>query len=300
MKNFSNKNSIKDHNFMIFELLISEICNLDCSYCYMRNYSKSWGTYYRKDKIKEIIDTIESLPYNSAICLSGGESSLHPNFLELIKYSSEKKLHGVHINTNFRFNKDTLEKILNINNNIVFHISFHGVETQTVDEYIEKLLMLKPDCLELNVMINPNKKYIQKTEEFINACIKNNIKFYLKPVYIHNKYKLTNVAFDIMEKYKDVTTKEYIDDTGKEYNDFDLKDMLPMNTYNWDCYYTFFTINCDKGNIKQMCQLFPKMNLFDDYDFFKNYKLDEPKKCQFINGCLWASALDHYKEAPNK
>ena len=292
---FSNTNKIKDHNFLIFELIIIEVCNQNCSYCYMRNESPSWKSFSSYKKICDVIDKLCEINKPISICLSGGESTLHPNIINIIKYLKSKNIFDIHINTNLQLSSEKLQNIIDEHKDTIFHISYHY---EADDNFISKLKMIDPKNRELNVMIDPDKKKHEKLERYINELISENINFYLKPVYINSKFKPTKNTISIMEKYSKYTTKEYIDNNNKLYNDYDLymSKIIPMNTFNWKCYYIFFTITCSTGNIKQMCKLFNLSNIFDDIEFFKNYDLQKPQICPFTNSCLWASSLDHYKE----
>ena len=298
-----NMNELKDHDFMIFEILCLELCNLHCTYCYMRNDSPTWESFYFKKNIIKIIDFIASelSHHNPSICLSGGECTLHPNFIDFVKlidkYIQNKKLRDIHINTNLSLSKEKIQEVIDINKDCWWHVSYH-IETD-VDEFFEKILYLhnQGQHIEFNIMIHPAAKYKDKIDKLIELAKSHNIDFYLKPVYINATYKPTKYVMDILEIYKDDAKKEYIDNNKKQYNDYDLLkgNLVPMDTKGWDCYYSFFTIRADDGKIKQMCRLFPELNLFKDIEFFKNYDLSKPVTCT-MDYCLWASSLDQYKE----
>lgn len=292
MNQFSNRNQIKNHDFFIFELLIIELCNMDCSYCYMRNDSPSWGKFSTKEDIWKVIHQLEKMEQKVSICLSGGEASLHPNFLEFVEYiSNSKYIYELHINTNLRMNQDILERILNINPSVQFHISWH---VEADNEFLNKIKYIPQNNQELNIMIHPSKKYKNDILEFIESCVESNIQFNLKPIFIGDAFKPSPYVLSMMQHSHQ--KKEYTDGI-KEYSDFDLysEDLLPMQTMGWSCYYIFYTIDCRQGNIKQMCKLWNDLNIFKDFQFFKNYDLSKPIKCPFDSRCLWASSLDHLK-----
>jgi len=303
---FYNRNEIKDHNFLIFELLIIEVCNLHCSYCYMRNESPTWESIYRKEKITAIIEKLSSLNKPVSICLSGGEATLSPHFMYFVKLitthikNPNSAIKNLHINTNFRLSKEKIKEIQSINPNVTFHISYHSSDETPQDEFIEKLLLLPSEHRELNIMLHPKKSELKKTENFIQKCIEAGINFYVKPVYINGKYKPQKHALEIIEKYSQYTTKEYIIESKEDktpMNDWDLyqNNLIPLDTFGYNCKYTFFTID-GNGYIKQMCKLFDINNIFDDFQFFLDYNIKDGIICPFKNSCLWASSLDHLKE----
>jgi len=292
---FSSKGAIKDHDFLIFELLITEICNMHCSYCYMRNDSETWGKFSSTKEVLAVIDELAKIPHPVSICLSGGECTLHYKIVYIVeyiqKYIDEGKIKDLHINTNLQLSPEKLHKINYINPDIVYHISWHA-DTLKDLEFKEKLLTIKN--VELNIMIHPNKKYYNDIIDMQNFAEEHNKNYNIKPVYINSKFKSNNYILNTMKLNN---TKEYIDNFGVEWNDYDLytHDMLPMDTYGWKCYYIFFTIECRSGRVKQMCTLFEPMNIFTHLDFFKAYDMTKPIICPFENSCLWASSLDHYK-----
>jgi len=290
---FSNKNSIKNHDFFIFELLIIELCNFKCSYCYMRNESPTWGSFSTKKEIFKVIKKLEELNNKVSICLSGGEASLHPNFLEFVDYiTNSEKIHSLHINTNLQLSEEKIEKILKIDSDVKFHISFHA--GQSDKDFKIKLKKIPKKNQELNIMIHPAKKYKKDIDDIVKFCDTNNILYNIKPIFINSKFKPSQYVIESMN-YKN-SNKEYTDG-NRDYNDYDLykEGLLPMNTLGWECYYIFYTIDCKQGNIKQMCRLYDDLNIFKNFDFFNNYDLSKPIICSFKNSCLWASSLDHYK-----
>ncbi len=298
-------NTIPEHNFLIFELLIIELCNLTCDYCYMRNESPSWGSFYGKDSIIKIIDRLSALNKPVSISLSGGEASKHPNFIFFIEYITslinKTSILDLHINTNLSLSKEKINNILMINPNTVFHISYHSVDKTDTDGFVNKLKLIPEPNRELNIMIHPSKMEGPNIISTIEALILEEIPFYLKPVYINSKYKPTPWVTKLMDKYNSFVKKEYkaIYDNGtmEMYSDYDLlkNDLIPLQSYGCDCNYTFFTINCKKGDIKQMCRIFPIQNLFQDFNWFLNYDITKSIICPIQTGCLWASQLDHKK-----
>ncbi len=112
-----------------FNFYINTICNQTCDYCYARNGMK-WNT------IRSLSNTIESLSWfknfpRSIISLIGGEPTLHPHIMYILKWMVESKLdeqHEIHIYTNGTFNK-SFE--LNIARRFTWTFSYHGKFTDT-------------------------------------------------------------------------------------------------------------------------------------------------------------------------
>jgi len=292
MHSLSNKNSIKEHDFIIFELLIMEMCNMNCSYCYMRNDSPTWGKFSTKQEVYNTIVQLEKIDKKISICLSGGESTLHPNFLEFVEYISKIDNFELHINTNLQLSLSKLSKLLEYD--IKLHISYHSEAENDIDFY-QKLLSIPQHKQELNIMVDPRRSEEDNIDNIVKFCQDNDILFNMKPIFINDNFRPSPYVLSKMEQENQ--NKEYVDDKGKLYSDYDLwsNDLIPMDTYGWDCYYIFYTIDCKTGNIKQMCKLFDDLNIFDNLKFFQDYDLSKPQQCPFKSKCLWASSIDHYK-----
>lgn len=302
---FYNRNEISNHDFLIFELLIIEVCNLHCSYCYMRNDSPTWESLYTKKNVLKVIDQLSKMNKPVSICLSGGEASLNPHFMMYIKILTEliadpnSAIRDLHINTNLRLSIDKINEIKAINPKTIYHISYHSSDATPHQDFVDKLLAIDADKRELNIMLHPKKSELEKVDEFIQLCEKNELRFYVKPVYINDHYKPTKNILEVIKRYANSATKEYVVETETEtvrMNDWDLYDnkLIPLDTEGYNCKYTFFTLD-GNGNIKQMCGLFDIKNIFDDFQFFQDYDMDKGIICPFKSKCLWASSLDHLK-----
>jgi len=89
MKNFPER--------IVLEL--TPLCNLSCPMC-PRHYIKDTDGFMNKELYKKLVDEI-STEYSDAVILPfwRGESCMHPNFIELIDYTLQKKMR-IHLSTN--------------------------------------------------------------------------------------------------------------------------------------------------------------------------------------------------------
>jgi len=78
---------------------ITEKCNLGCPTCYA---SSGQGSDLSLDKIEKMMDFAIDSEYDNAeiLQISGGEPTMHPEFIEIIKLAKEKKFKYVMLNTN--------------------------------------------------------------------------------------------------------------------------------------------------------------------------------------------------------
>ena len=83
---------------------ITNICNLNCSFCPKNNRPKRFMTV---DEFNTIIDEIS--PLTNTVCLHlMGEPLLHPNIKEIFEICNQKKL-NVHLTTNGTLVRQNLE-----------------------------------------------------------------------------------------------------------------------------------------------------------------------------------------------
>ncbi|MBU1179859.1 radical SAM protein [Patescibacteria group bacterium] len=74
-------------------------CNLNCVFCARRNIDYRFG-YMNFELYKKIIDEGSINGLRSVKLVRGGESLLHPRFVEMVKYAKDKGVLDVMFNTN--------------------------------------------------------------------------------------------------------------------------------------------------------------------------------------------------------
>lgn len=140
-EDLSHNISILDSTDVVLNLELTYKCNLKCSHCYQTE-SSSELIKYNKDsyvdffKIKKIIAIMENKFDNFTVCLSGGEPTLHPNFIEIINILKESKKK---IEIILMTNGTTLDKLLNKDNNLIekidtFKISVDGFSKEIFEK----------------------------------------------------------------------------------------------------------------------------------------------------------------------
>jgi len=100
-------------------------CNASCYYCYYKNNLDD--SFMNTDEIYYQIDKAKEFGFNK-IELSGGETSIHPDFINIIKYSSLKNLKVSTLSNCIIFKNRSIldEAIFNGLNEIL--ISVHGLK----------------------------------------------------------------------------------------------------------------------------------------------------------------------------
>lgn len=148
-------------------------CNYKCSFCYYRNQLDEVDSF---EVIKERIDYLAECGFNE-IDLSGGESSIHENFLEIIRYAKSKNLSISMLSNgskfdNINFLKESQEAGLE---EILF--SLHGYKHEHdkivhVSGAYDKLIKSIQNCkvLGINVRINTTiTQLFKSTDEMIQV-----------------------------------------------------------------------------------------------------------------------------------
>jgi len=125
-----------------FTWLTNHSCNYRCPYCFLDG---RWDEFKRSDKHfskKEIIAAwkrIRDSYSESHICISGGEPTIYPEFIDIVKEISQ--MHTVGISTNLSLDVSKITENLNPSR-VDLSISFHPHFTK-VEAMLEKLNVLK-------------------------------------------------------------------------------------------------------------------------------------------------------------
>lgn len=87
----------KEHSFQGVELEITKgsICTWNCRFCYQKKYEKeeqNWEKYLRLDRGLEMFQKLNQAGFRSVYFL-GGEPTLNPDFLGLLKMAKEYQFH---------------------------------------------------------------------------------------------------------------------------------------------------------------------------------------------------------------
>lgn len=200
-------------------------CNLSCKMCYIKKSGRITG-FMDFDLFKKIIDQLQNqLPTKSVFLSFGGEPTLHPRFLDMVQYASDKGI-GVHITTNGTLLTEKKIDLL-LNTRGVYSVRFSidgfkesyekirvGANYETVIKNTKYMLQRKKELglkLSIGVCYTKSTQPEDEEEKFIkywkplvgtdsvahSVCIDNN----LVPIYeeyIEKKRRLCHFLWDYM------------------------------------------------------------------------------------------------------
>lgn len=107
-------------------------CNLKCIHCY-GGFDNQRSEYMSLENFKKLVDDLAALNVTS-LELSGGEITLHPNFMDIIKYALSSDFGKISLITNGTNISDELLDIIAANKErFIIQLDLHGI----TDEYLE-------------------------------------------------------------------------------------------------------------------------------------------------------------------
>jgi len=129
---------------------ITNSCNLQCPTCYAKSGE---GSFLSIEKIEEMVDFIINVEGGQAeiIQLSGGEPTMHPDIIDIIKMIKRKNVNYVMINTNgirIKKKKKFVAELEQFRSGFEIYLQFDGLDKDVYTEMRNKdLLQIKLDAI---------------------------------------------------------------------------------------------------------------------------------------------------------
>lgn len=172
------------------EFELSSRCNERCIHCYIPNSKKNVGINMPTQKVKSILDEFTSMG-GLHVTLSGGEAFMHPDLLEIARYSREKDL-MVTILSNLTFLKDEHIQIMKDLNLSLIQTSLYSMNPEIHD------------------MITTVKGSFAKTKKAIEKLVVADIPVQISCPIMKANYKGYNDVLDYAESLKINAQTDYI------------------------------------------------------------------------------------------
>lgn len=257
----SKESKNNNQNEIINNLLSSEIksefcwleitskCNQNCIHCFMADdLNKNFITF---EKLKECIDGLYELGVKT-IALSGGEPTLHPDFLDILEYINKYDIkialltNGSNINEemiNILKNKNVFVKIplLGLENTHDFITGIKGSYKKTIAS-IKKLINANINLTISTTVMKYNINDMNELENFVHSL---GLNFEKSPVYpIGNAKKNWDIVGElsyneILKACNDICGSDFNnskanDNINNKSNNFNTNIKTPINKY-CDC-----------------------------------------------------------------
>lgn len=249
-------------DYAFFNWKICDKCNFECSYCDVGNVKEN---FWFSNNYKFVISKLSKINYPFKICLTGGETTLHENLLEIIKLlSKNENVIEILVFTNLskpinyfkQFNKEKFNKVKLC---ISFHPEYHK------DLFLKKckeLNELDEINLKLNVMLSDLEKFWDKTEVVLNFLLENNIEYSLSTILANKAYNSVYTAkiwkrfdyFFLNSKSFDDVKIEFSNGEIKQYKNFEIEKYSLNNFKGYNCKSKVFRIT-QQGEIFNECTL---------------------------------------------
>jgi organic radical activating enzyme len=170
------------------ELLLNRNCNLNCSYCGVKDNTYNEGS--SDLKFNNFVNILNSDVFNSCKIL-GGEPTLNADFIKVITELSKKDIR-IEVYTNSKINIDVLKESLKYN--IKYIVSYHYTEMDKMS-FIKniKLMYDLKKLSSIKIMYNGNNDLIN-TFKLIKQLFK--VPVYLEPIFNVNSQLIDTTIFE--------------------------------------------------------------------------------------------------------
>ena len=178
---------------------INNICNNNCSYCFQSTYNNvNEAKYITLEHYEKILDFLNhTIP---EIRILGGEPTLHPQIVEIIKLTIEKEYRPILITNLLIHNKNTLIELSKIKDLVWFTNGTHSDLTFSLFEENLKFLLDIPDiqigisfCLTENE--DDNQKVLDRIFYLCDKYKNYTLNFRVSPASPnHKSYKIINYS----------------------------------------------------------------------------------------------------------
>lgn len=237
---------------------IFNMCNYNCSYCFMRPTS-AWNKISNWQQQKLLISQLANTEVNVNIDLIGGEPTMHPKYVEFISLlhdalydSSTGILKGKITTVTNNTNNKLLQVSSDISKNLELILSFH-CEEANVDDFLRNIDLLQNHrykSIFVSIMLHFNVNYKEKIQSLVNKLIEKNILFDFTYIVINNSLAKVNEQyyryFLNQTKLEKKYVFEYSNDQIEYLSNLELKQAIADNKTvfkGWNCQLNAFYID---------------------------------------------------------
>jgi organic radical activating enzyme len=248
-------------NYIELSWDIFNMCNYDCSYCYMKEKPDDWLKIANWQRQLHIIEQLQYSKRPLSVMLLGGEPTLFPKFNEFVDQLYQSLQKNGHTNRLTVITNNTYpEKLLAIPKrtakDVELNLSYHSEEVDD-DKFLTNLDLLiahKFAKITVTVLMHFSDRYWTKIKDMI-ARLKTKA-VVIEPSYLSLNRKMLKYPPEFNTFVADVQQmiteeRKYVfeqDGAVETYGEFDL--ITPIQDgqtkfKNWDCYIDRYIINID-------------------------------------------------------
>ena len=285
-------------------------CNFDCSYCYAkRDYTKlgKWQKRANMLESKLIIEAISRAQLPVFLGLLGGEPTIHPNFKEICDLIF-KKIIIKHVDNRLYITSNMCSDIfkkIDFYNGTKFLCSLHPEHEKDYGEnylkFLENVEYLSSRGFEckINLMLIPNKKYIEKIHKVYERL--KNLDIQIHPHFMFKDSAGDSLLFNYDNYFKEFEymrecSTEFIfttKDNVYKFSDFEIFEKKLNNFKGFKCFNNNFEITFD-GFVQNVCSR-KSTKLSNDLNYFKKISNILPMICPY-DVCNCDGMLKIFKE----
>lgn len=251
------------HNDMTVDWYIGKRCNYSCSYC--ANFlHDSFSPHIPLEDMKKFVDILYKNHNKNIIwSLTGGEPTLHPQFIELCKYIKQKKSKHISLTTNgsrtLEYFKELFQYIDNIT--VSFHFEFMSND---IDKFAKRFISLEKYIQKWNTKQKKNKNFPDWNNGYVEKTLI--LRFMVEPSQLKNIKKMESIF-----KLNNIKNLEY-----RYVRKFSEDNYKPTNILKKKLLYYPTKTNCTEYNLPEYNQKNTPLN--DSTNLYSENEIIEIKQ----------------------
>lgn len=286
---------------LTIDWVITRKCNYQCSYCTVFNNNIKFESI---DSLKNAVNNIFLLNRKCKITLTGGETTIYPNYKDLLEYillTLNDNIISIDTITNLSldtvFYQDLVNRFQNYKTKLNFATSYH-FEFADTNKFIQNCLILSNAGFKVTVIImsHPEQmEFIKSLIKTIDSLSNEHLTYYVATVRENfgptadKRYSKNDLAWlstfnqntlnkkQLLLTYKNEAKNIITEDIS--YSELIIKNLNDFKGYICDAGINTLSINSDGTLDKAVC--FRKLN-GEHNIYLKNFSLDVIQKAQPI------------------
>lgn len=212
------KKSIENKVPLKVDIELTNMCNLNCKYCYVDLNKPVDIKNIDYKKTIELLDELKEMG-TLFITITGGEPTLHPYFKDILKHALKNKFYVRVLTNGSTLNEDAIKELNEISKYglLSIDISMHSLKEDIFNEFTQKpgtfkrvmktIDMIKQTTIPLSLVCNITNVNIDEIEDISSFCESNQIELQFNPIVYPTINNYSNNDFYI----DDINVKKLIE-----------------------------------------------------------------------------------------